>query len=183
MLTLVTMLLCTIMIIVGAFYLKEWWLNIQARKIAVQLSTENGVNIETAQQLAMEVELAKKKSKKSKTADLWNKITSRWTKVDTIEDDDTYVKTKDENSLTDKSSTQQEDLQEQTTNSNAEKTKEKTKENITAEESTPATQPKTSKKSKNETGTSVKKQSIKPSTKATTSKVAKKTTKAKKQVE
>lgn len=183
MLTLVTMLLCTIMIIVGAFYLKEWWLNIQARKIAVQLSTENGVNIETAQQLAMEVELAKKKSKKSKTADLWNKITSRWTKVDTIEDDDTYVKTKDENSLTDKSSTQQEDLQEQTTNSNAEKTKEKTKENITAEESTPATQPKTPKKSKNETGTSVKKQSIKPSTKATTSKVAKKTTKAKKQVE
>ena len=182
-LTLVTMLLCTIMIIVGAFYLKEWWLNRQARKIAVQLSTENGVNIETAQQLAMEVELAKKKSKKSKTADLWNKITSRWTKVDTIEDDDTYVKTKDENSLTDKSSTQQEDLQEQTTNSNSKKTKEKTKENITAEESTPATQPKTSKKSKNETGTSVKKQSIKPSTKATTSKVAKKTTKAKTQVE
>ena len=183
MLTLVTMLLCTIMIIVGAFYLKEWWLNIQARKIAVQLSTENGVNIETAQQLAMEVELAKKKSKKSKTADLWNKITSRWTKVDTIEDDDTYVKTKDENSLTDKSSTQQEDLQEQTTNSNSKKTKEKTKENITAEESTPTTQPKTPKKSKNETDTSVKKQSIKPSTKATTSKVAKKTTKAKKQVE
>ena len=82
MTTLVTLLLCTILIIVGAFYLKEWLTNRQKLKAAMGVaSTTDG------SQIAEVVEIAEEKPKKKKKIDLWQKITSKLSKEETIDDD------------------------------------------------------------------------------------------------
>ena len=83
MTTLVTLLLCTILIIVGVFYLKEWLTKRQKIKAAMSVAstTDGSQNAEEVVEVAEE-----KPKKKKKKIDLWQKITSKLSKEETIDD-------------------------------------------------------------------------------------------------
>lgn len=94
--TLITQLLCTIIVIVGVFYLKEWIIRRQqAKKLALETALKNGT--------ITEEELNKKKNKKGskKKIDLWEKITNKLDKIETIDDVEPIESSK-ENNLKDK---------------------------------------------------------------------------------
>ncbi len=100
MTTLVTLLLCTILIIVGAFYLKEWLT--QRQKIKMAMNAKDAQNTEIAENL-------EEKPKKKKKIDLWQKITSKFSKEETFDDLDEDEKLMSTLKQTNKKSTQEKD--------------------------------------------------------------------------
>lgn len=84
MVTLFTLLLCSAMLIACAFYLKEWWIN---RKLAkAQVATISDVENVTPenQSASKESKPTKKKQKKYSAENIWQKITNKLSKDETI---------------------------------------------------------------------------------------------------
>ncbi len=103
--TLATLLLCTIMFIVAVFYLKEWYLNRKEAKALTKAGVESNNTEEypaNGQITQVVVETTQDKKSKKKKVDLWQKISSKFTKEETIadvEDDLPTVMSKNKNNI------------------------------------------------------------------------------------
>lgn len=86
MITLTALLLCEALVIVCIFYLKEWIINKRLRKKQA-LSTVNAEEKNISQGL----EVFKNKANKYSAENLWEKLTRKWSKEETIADSDEAI--------------------------------------------------------------------------------------------